>query len=400
MHELNVPDGGRASASGHEGGQNGAGDALALGALIRDLRSALGWSQSRLASELNKISGHPTVTRECVSRWEHGKRSPKFWLRHLATALQIPLTTLEQAERMERRTFLTDAAAAVIAPLAASDLIGHGFAAALRTRPTADAWRAKLGTYGADYMTQGADQIRQRLAADLVVLQQQLDTPAMWDVAARLMTLYGKTFPGSDGARAAGWYRMAAVAADRSGNTDSRAWVRGRAAIALGYEGASLPMAGMFASQALAIDPRPSLARLNAIMGMAHAAALQGDRRGALELLAQGRRVFDAAGSGDGEVSDYAVPWWRMNVFVSLLGARLGDERLATTAQDAAAASLPESLPRFRTHLEMHRGLMLARAGDMDGGAAYARDALSQLPPEKHSLTLRMLLAEIEGTRT
>ena len=115
-------------------------------------------------------------------------------------------------------------------------------------------------------------------------------------------------------------------------------------------------------------------------MGMAHAAALQGDRRGALELLAQGRRMFDAAGSADDEISDYAVPWWRMNVFVSLLAARLGDERLATGAQDAAAAALPESLPRFRTHLEMHRGLMLARAGDTAGGSAYARMRSASFP--------------------
>ena len=86
-----------------------------------------------------------------------------------------------------------------------------------------------------------------------------------------------------------------------------------------------------------------------------------------------------------------------MNVFISLLAARLGDERLAVQAQDAAAASLPASMPRFATHLELHRGLMLARAGDQAGGAAYARAAMAALPPEKHSLTLRMLLAEIEG---
>ena len=210
----------------------------------------------RLAAELCRVSGHATLTREYISRWENGDRSPgPFWLAHLATALQVPLTTLEEAERMERRTFLTDVAAAAVAPLVASDLLSHGFAAALSSRPTAEAWQGRLAAYGADYMTQGAAQIRQRLAADLVVLQQQVDTPALWDVAAKLMTLYAKTFPGSDGAKASGWYRIAAVAADRSGNRDSRVWVRGRAAIALGYEGASLPMAGMFASQALAIDP-------------------------------------------------------------------------------------------------------------------------------------------------
>jgi hypothetical protein len=298
---------------------------------------------------------------------------------------------------MERRTFLTDVAAAAVAPLVASDLISHGFAAALDCQPSADTWDGRTEQYGRDYMTMGAADIRQRLAGDLVVLQQQLETPRMWGVAARLMTLYAKTFPGSDGGKAAGWYRMAATAADRSGDLSTRVWVRGRAAIALGYEGASLPLAGVFAGQATALSDAPSLGRLNAVMGMAHAAAIRGDRERALSLLAEGRRLFDLAGSGDSEQSDYAVPWWRMNVFTSLLAARLGEERLAGQAHDAAASALPPSLPRFRTHLEMHRGLMLARAGDRPGGTAYAKAAMDALPPEKHSLTLRMLMDEITG---
>jgi transcriptional regulator with XRE-family HTH domain len=372
-------------------------DAVALGALVRDLRLAHGWSQGRLAGALEAASGVP-LGREYVSRWEHGRRRPgRFWLRHLATVLQVPLAVLEEGARVDRRTFLTGIAAGAIAPAVASDLIGHGFSAALRARPSAEAWRWKLAAYGRDYMTAGAAEVQRRLAADLVVLQQQLDTPVMWDVASRLMVLYGKTFPGSDGARAANWYWLAAEAADRGGDLRTRVWVRGRAAIALGYEGAALPVAQTFADQALALDPSPSLGALNAIMGKAHAAALSGDSKAARELLARGRRVFDAAGSGDGEESDYAVPWWRMNVFTSLLAARLGDEPLAVQAQDAAAASLPASMPRFVTHLELHRALMLARAGDQAGGAAYARAAMAALPPEKHSLTLRLLAAEVEG---
>jgi hypothetical protein len=42
--------------------------------------------------------------------------------------------------------------------------------------------------------------------------------------------------------------------------------------------------------------------------------------------------VFDAAGSEDGDASEFAVPWWRMNVFVSLLAARLGNEKIADRA--------------------------------------------------------------------
>ncbi|MFD0123121.1 hypothetical protein [Streptomyces virginiae] len=93
--------------------------------------------------------------------------------------------------------------------------------------------------------------------------------------------------------------------------------VRGRAAIALGYEGAALPIADVFA---------------------------------------EGRRIFDRVGSHE-QTSGYAVPFWRINVFTSLLAARFGDEITAVVAaRDSAAAELPESLPRFATRLEMRRG--------------------------------------------
>jgi hypothetical protein len=84
-----------------------------------------------------------------------------------------------------------------------------------------------------------------------------------------------------------------------------------------------------------------------------------------------------------------------MGVFQSLLFARMGDERKALEAQEAATAELPASLPRFATHLEIHKGLMLVRQGDRIGGMNYARSALDKLPPNKHSLTLRMLLEEM-----
>jgi hypothetical protein len=225
-----------------------------------------------------------------------------------------------------------------------------------------------------------------------------LETPALWAAASKLMTVFGKTIPGADGAKAIRWYRMAATAADRSDDPAVRVWVRGRAAIALGYEGASLPIADAFADQALALSDKPSLGMLNAVMGKAHVAALRGDKRTALALLEQGRRAFEVVGSHE-QQSDYAVPEWRMAVFCSLLLARLGEEHAALEAQDIADRTLPAALPRFRTHLELHRGLLLARAGDRAGGLAYSRAALDALPPERHSLTLRLLLAEIEGKR-
>ncbi|MEV5938191.1 helix-turn-helix transcriptional regulator [Streptomyces sp. NPDC051994] len=363
-----------------------------IGELIRNLRKARGWSQGRLASKINDQFG-TSLTREYISGWECSKHQPgAFYLRALSAVLDVPLAVLEG--ELERRTFLTDVAGASIAPVVASDLLSTGFAARLAGGPTADNWESKLAAYGTDYMSLGAADIQRRVSGELVVVQQQLDDARLWSVASRLMTLYAKTFPGSDGSKAVHWYRMAAKAADESGDDTVRVWVRGRAAIALGYEGASLRVADALADQALAISDKPSLGLLNAIMGKAHAAAIRGDAETALKLDEQGQRIFDKAGSYE-QTSDYAVPYWRLNVFRSLLLARLGNEKGAVEAQEQARRELPGSLPRFATHLELHRGLMLARSGDRAGGQAYAQAAMNAFPPEKHSLTLRMLMDEI-----
>lgn len=65
--------------------------------VLRELRTARGWSQARLAEALCVASGRPTVTRNDVSRWERGKRVPRMWLPHLAEVLDVPRETLELA---------------------------------------------------------------------------------------------------------------------------------------------------------------------------------------------------------------------------------------------------------------------------------------------------------------
>ncbi|MCX5174362.1 hypothetical protein [Streptomyces virginiae] len=62
--------------------------------------------------------------------------------------------------------------------------------------------------------------------------------------------------------------------------------------IALGYEGAALPIADVFADRAIALSGnQPSIGLLNAVFGKAHTAALRGDHRTT-------RRLGCAAGAG------------------------------------------------------------------------------------------------------
>ncbi|GGJ92274.1 hypothetical protein GCM10010123_22620 [Pilimelia anulata] len=349
------------------------------GSRLREARQAAGVTLTAMAAATCYSKGY-------LSNIELGRRP-------------VPPEVLLAYEReladMDRRSVLTGLAATALAPAAVGELLHRGFTAALGKRPDTERWLDRTATYGTRYMQLGAAEMQTALAGDLVVLQQQLEQPQLWAVAARLMTVYGKTLPSNTGgAGAIRWYRIASVLADRSGDDATRVWVRGRTALALAYEGASLSVARDLADAALAIDDRATLGRLNALVASAHIAGWRGDGAAARRLLDDARRVFDVAGSAE-QISDFAVPAWRFSTFASMLLSRLGDPT-AEREQGAADAQRPATLPRFATHIELHRALMLARAGDRAGGRAYARTALDRLPVEKRSLSLRLMAAEID----
>ncbi|MER5937169.1 transcriptional regulator [Streptomyces sp. NPDC001928] len=73
-----------------------------VGELIRRLRLAHGWSQRRLAEALAEAApGRVPPTRNDVSRWEIGTRSPREWLPFLAQVLQVPHEMLEMAKAVQ-----------------------------------------------------------------------------------------------------------------------------------------------------------------------------------------------------------------------------------------------------------------------------------------------------------
>jgi transcriptional regulator with XRE-family HTH domain len=347
------------------------------GARLRAAREAAGVSLSALASKVHFSKGY-------LGNVETGERP---------VTLDVVLAYERELDPMQRRGLLTGLAASAVAPAAVAALIRDGFVAALDGRDSVEFWLDRAQDYGREYMTDGAAVVQGRLAKDLVVIQQHLEHPQMWAASARLLTTYGKT--ATSRTEAVNWYRLAAVLADRSGDVGTRVWVRGRAALALAYEAAELPAAERLARQALAIDDRPTLGRLNATVGLAHVAGVRGDRDGAVALLDDARRIHDQAGSDDREISDFAVPEWRLHTFASMLLSRLGDPG-AVAEQDAADATRPATLPRFATHIQLHRGLFQVRSGDKAGGLEFARAALDLLPPERHSLSLRLMLAEVE----
>ncbi|MCO5972139.1 helix-turn-helix domain-containing protein [Actinoallomurus sp. WRP6H-15] len=67
-----------------------------FGAYLAHLRRRAGKSQRRLAEILCDLSGCPTVTRHEISRYERGRRTPRYWLPYLARALDVSLEELER----------------------------------------------------------------------------------------------------------------------------------------------------------------------------------------------------------------------------------------------------------------------------------------------------------------
>lgn len=150
---------------------------------------ALGLSQGQLADRLAELGGD-TITRECVSRWERGKRTPgRYWLPHLAAALEVPARVLE-AENVRRRELLRLAATAplllrgddvpeLVASIAAGD---ETPLAGVQTTHLADLAVAQLATadracvlHLARWMTDGGTDVLRVNAAGILAKTRHLD---------------------------------------------------------------------------------------------------------------------------------------------------------------------------------------------------------------------------------
>lgn len=75
----------------------------AVGIVIRQARSRLGYSQYGVADELVRISGNGALTRDEVARWERGKRIPgPYWRQWISQVLDVGSSDLERAARAAR----------------------------------------------------------------------------------------------------------------------------------------------------------------------------------------------------------------------------------------------------------------------------------------------------------
>lgn len=336
---------------------------------------------------LAQVAKHACCSVPQLSNIEAGRK------RIFPVVLSAYERAIRDATDMRRRDIVSGIAGSLLAPQATSDILLRGFTSALGTTPSDEDWEQQLIDLGRSYMVDGASVVQQQMAADLTVLQHAADNARMWSVAAREMAIWAKTT--ATPCDALDWYQVAGEAANRSGDADTEVWVAGRAALALGYEGAATPMAMWYADKAITLaGDRVTPGLLNALMGKAHALATSGRADEAREVWDRTQRVYDILSPGD-EITDFNYPYWRFAVVGSLLHARLGDSAAEQWQADVERYR-PAEMVRFKTHVELHRALMMSRSGDYEGGVAYGESALNALPEGKRSQSLYLMLDEIK----
>jgi hypothetical protein len=333
-----------------------------------------------------------------LSKVETGKRKAT------PTIIQAYLDVL--GDDVNRRQLLMALLAGAATPLASVEMVGRAFELTLDAPTlTVDDWLDKLENYGQEYISSlSTSGIQMRLASDLVQLQTRLDHRVLAAVAAKLLTLHGLAVqsvstPGANYADPSvlRWHSLAIRVADRSDDLDARVWTRGRTAGVLAYDGVHEPIAADLANEALALSDRPSTGRLLAHLAQAFMQSRAGDISGTTTALEDAWRTFEAVGDTN-EVSDFTFPEWRMELMTSLLAARLGNERAAQRSQDALERTLPTAIPQLAVQLDLHRGLLMAKTGDRQGGLTHAQTSLATLPEVGHRSSLRILMREIEST--
>lgn len=358
---------------------------MSVGALIRALREARGWSQGRLASALCEVSARPTLTREEISRWENGKRSVgPFWLAHLARTLGLPVEVLE--------------AAGVGHPSPVGEFARQGLVAALEGRASVDDWQEVADDYGRAFMTLSARAIEPQLAGDLLLLRRVMaGSQHLWEPTARLSVVMGMAVASLNGpAASARWYRTAVKCADRSGGLALREWTRGQGALALVYEGGEPSSLITMATEALALSERPSMGRLCALLAQAHCYARLGEPGPARRAIRAADEMFPSVDSPP-FTTVFSMPQWGYSLTKTLVHARLGDVEQSQREQDIADRLRPGGLGRFAAHTSVHRALSFVRSGDVGVGLELARRTVAELPTEQQSRVLGGFVAEVEA---
>lgn len=278
-------------------------------------------------------------------------------------------------------------------PMAGAEALRHDLVGALGAEIDIAEWEAIAWHYGCAYAETPPRVLLEDLKVDLLIANTQLGAVtdettqrSLQRVIALLAAFTAQTF-GNVGDSRAGfrWWRTARLYADASRDTDARVWVRGREVIRGLYERRPLVPLLDIADEAEAISTTVGTGTCAALAGRAQILATLGRRDEADAALA---RVYNAfpnlpATVANDTASMYGWSEYRLRHTESYVFTYQGDERRAEVAHDRALALYTPAMFRERAQVELHRALRLVRAGDTDGGAAFAQQVLQRLPSDQ-----------------
>jgi transcriptional regulator with XRE-family HTH domain len=361
----------------------------AAGLSLRSLAERVAFDYSYLAQvERGSRPGSAKLAQQCDEALGTGTKLARLFSRSRDVPETPPRRAVLQA--------MTVLAGGVGTPLASLEATRQGLAAALGDVPDADEWEAIVATHAREYFTVAPADLLPELSADLLVLQRQLGArkgrnTALARSAGQLGVIQAMTLAGLGQRRAAGrWWQTARSAADLSGDPETRAWVRGWAAVNGLYEHRPMPQVLGLIEEALSITKRPCAGVAQALAGRAQAMSLVGDAEAAgialRELAALTERMPAAVLADDQSL--FGWPEYRLRHTESYTYSRLGETAAAYVAQDRCFDLYPPELAREQAKVQLHRARCMVIDGDIGEGIGYAMCVLIELPERFHNQML------------
>ncbi|MFI5916231.1 helix-turn-helix domain-containing protein [Dactylosporangium sp. NPDC051541] len=251
--------------------------------------------------------------------------------------------------------------------------------------------------YGVDYLVTSPAELRQRLTADILVVQlgtAQAGTAAQRErlrrIGAVLATFMAKTTSNlGDLAGARRWWRAASQVADRSGDPATVLWVRGQEIIRALYDRRDINDILRLVDRTEPIAAKSEMSALPSFMsGKAQAFAAASMAKEARTVLEQLDGIYsklptEMTAVRDRE-SDLQWPHTKYLFTASYVHARCGSLADAYNAQEEALREYLPSHVRAVAQINLHRALCMVTAGDPVGGLQYAQQTMSKLPSSHH----------------
>lgn len=277
-----------------------------------------------------------------------------------------PVTALETLRREVRRSFAD----------------GHG--------AEVSEWNEIALEYGETYAITVPAELLKSLIVDFAALQdafqrypQDTARQELYRVSALLAGFLAQTVNNLGHVNEARrWWRTARYAADRSGDSYSALWVRGREIVhAMGERPITAVLRLIDEAERFVGDAPPEVA-LELLAGKAQALAMADRGPEAEDALTQLHERFSATSFAGYSGSLLAWGEERLRNTETFTYSRLGNYKRFESAQLAASALYKHdpSNVRWPTGVELNRAFCLARNGDVTEGIAHAQRVIAELP--------------------